>query len=225
MTRAVLSWSGGKDAAMALYALNDDEVEITELLTTISETTGRSSMHGVRESLYRAQASALGLPLRIVELPDSPSNEVYESIMADVMSSYDERGFDTVVFGDLYLEDVRTYREDRLDRGPLEGHWPLWGWDTKMFMKDLLTAGFRAIVVAANDAHFDRTVLGREINREFLRSLPEDVDPAGENGEFHTLVVDGPVFNRPLSVEPGNPVTREVGEGTTMHYCDIHPVD
>ena len=221
MDRAVCSWSGGKDAAMALYETLGTDIVIEELLTTVSESTGRSSMHGVRASIYRAQADAIGLPITIIELPDSPSNDVYESIMNERMAAYHERGFDRVVFGDLHLEDVREYRESRLADVPIDGYWPIWGQPSATFIEDVLDAGFEAIVVAVTDEQFDRSVVGTRLDREFLRLLPDAVDPAGENGSFHTLVVDGPIFDRPLSVERGDRVTKEVGEDTVVHYSDI----
>lgn len=221
MERAVVSWSGGKDAAFALYELRDGPIVVEELLTTVSETTDRSSMHGVRRELYEAQAAALGLPITVIELPDSPSNAEYEETMNDQMHAYHERGFDRVVFGDLALEDVRRYREDRLEDCPIDGCWPIWGTDTREHMDRFLDAGFEAIVVAVNDEHFSRADPGITVDRSFLEALPEDVDPAGEHGAFHTFVADGPGFDERVPVELGERVTREVGEGTTMHYVDL----
>lgn len=221
MERVVVSWSGGKDAAYALFELASSAVVVDELLTTVSETTGRSSMHGIHRSVYEAQAEAIGLPITLLELPDSPSNEAYEAAMNEQMEAYHARGFDRVVFGDLALEDVRRYREDRLEDCPLDGCWPIWGTDTREHMERLLAAGFEAIVVAVDDGHFSRSDLGTLVDESFLASLPAEVDPAGEHGAFHTFVVDGPIFDARVPVELGERVTRDVGEGTTMHYGEL----
>lgn len=222
MQRTVLSWSGGKDAALALSALaSSTTVSVDELLTTVSAETDRSSMHGVRRSLYVAQADALGIPISFVELPESPSNEEYESIMDERMRRYHERGFDRVAFGDLALEDVRAYREDRLASCPVDGLWPLWGMDTRAVVDRVLDAGYRAIVVVVDAERLPKSAAGAVFDRAFLEDLPDGVDPAGESGEFHTFVVDGPGFDARVPVERGERVTREVGEGTPMHYCDL----
>ncbi len=212
----VLSWSGGKDAAFALFELDT----VAELLTTISEN-GRSSMHGVRRELYEKQAERLGVPIRFVELPEDCSNEEYESRMATVMADYESRGTDRIAFADLYLEDVRAYREERLAETEIDGVWPLWGRDTDEQIRAFLDAGFQATVVAVDGSKLDSSFAGRELDTAFLADLPDDVDPCGENGEFHTFVWDGPVFDAPVSVEVGKTVTRNVGDGE-FHYCDLH---
>lgn len=220
MQRSVLSWSGGKDATGALH-FAEDELEIAELLTTVSERTGRSTMHGVRRHLLEAQAAAIDRPITIVELPAAPDNDTYARRMNAVMNDYVDRGFEAVVFGDLALEDVRAFRESRLADVPIDGLWPIWGWETEDFMHAVLDLGIEAIVVAAEAEHFDREFVGRTFDRETLASLPDGVDPAGENGEFHTFVVDGPMFDERLAVTRGDRVTRTVGEETRMHYCDL----
>lgn len=225
MERAVLSWSGGKDAAYALYELEDASIRVEELLTTVSESTGRSTMHGVRRALYEEQASALGLPINVVALPESPDAEAYEAIMNEQMERYADAGIDRVVFGDISLEDVREYREERLRKTPIDGEWPLWGVDTDRFVRSFLEAGFEATVVAVNAEYFDREDAGRAVDETFLDGLPATVDPAGERGEFHTFVHDGPIFDTPVRVATGERVSRTVGEDTTMHFCDLVPVD
>jgi len=221
--RAVLSWSGGKDAALALGAIRDSddpEVEVERLLTTVSAETDRVTMHGVRPDLVRRQASAAGLPLDLVELPADPSNDEYERVMAATMRGYADRGIDRVVFADLFLEDVREYRESNLADSPLRGHWPLWGRDTADLAATFLSRGFSATVVCVDGSALDRSFVGRPFDRSFLADLPEAVDPCGENGEFHTFVHDGPTFDRPVRVETGRRVTREV-QGVEFHYCDL----
>lgn len=225
MERAVLSWSGGKDAASALFELDGESIRVEKLLTTISESTGRSSMHGVRRELYEAQATALGLPLDVVPLPDSPDDETHAKLMNEQMARCADDGFDRVVFGDVFLEDVRAYREERLERTPIDGAWPLWGVDTTELVRSFLEAGFEAIVVAANDEHFDREDTGQQLDEAFLDDLPSDVDAGGEHGAFHTFVVDGPIFEMPVRVRRGERVSRSVGNDTTMHYCDLLPTD
>ncbi|MFW6153062.1 MAG: ATP-binding protein [Halobacteriota archaeon] len=219
--RVVLSWSGGKDAALALRELHRDEtVEVVSLLTTVDETTGRSTMHGVRRALYERQAAALGLPIELVELPHRPTNATYDAIMARVIERLARRGVSAFAFGDLHLEDVRRYRERQLAESPVDGRWPLWGRDSRSVMTDLLKSGFRAVVVAVDGRFLDPSYLGRPIEAPLLGGLPVGVDPAGEGGEFHTFVTDGPIFDRPIPVGPGRTVSREVGP-TTMHYVEL----
>ncbi|WP_423743647.1 ATP-binding protein (plasmid) [Haladaptatus sp. SPP-AMP-3] len=212
----VLSWSGGKDAAYALLELP----HVTELLTTVSEN-GRSSMHGVRRELYDAQAEALEIPIRYVELPMECSNEEYAARMASVMDEYEARGIERIAFADLYLEDIRAYRKERLSETAIEGCWPVWNPDTDEQIRSFLDAGFRATVVTVDGDTLDASFAGRELDEAFLTDLPEEVDPCGENGEFHTFVWDGPTFDSPLSVDVGETVTRAVGDGA-FHYCDSY---
>lgn len=223
---AVLAWSGGTDAAMALHeARGRDDVRVVELLTTVSAATGRSSIHGVRRELYDRQAAALGLPISYVEIPEDAENDEYARRMARATADYGDRGVDRMAFGDLALEDVRAYREDRLADSDLAGWWPLWGRDTAAHARAILEAGFEATVVCVDGDVLDRSFAGRPFDRALLDDLPGDADPAGENGEFHTFVTDGPPFERPVAVERGETVTRTVagpdGE-TTLHYCDLH---
>lgn len=222
--RAVLSWSGGKDAAYAYHVLREADATVVELLTTINAAYDRSSMHGVRRALYDRQAAALGLPINVVELPADPSNAVYEATMEDVLAGYRRRGIDRVVFGDIALEDVRAYREDRLDGSGVAGRWPLWGRDTTALVSEFLAAGFRAITVAVDADALDESFVGRDLDAGFLADLPDAVDPAGENGEFHTFVWDGPGFEKPVAVERGPTVTRSVGEAV-YHYADLRAED
>lgn len=223
MDPAVLSWSGGKDATYALHSIReagDPEVRIEGLLTTYSAETGRTTMHGVRPELLERQADSLALPIDLVELPPDPTNEEYEAVMAEAMADCAARGVERVVFADLYLEGIREYREENLQDTPLSGHWPIWGRDTETVAAEFLEAGFQAIVVCVDDERLGETFVGREFDRDFLADLPEEVDPCGENGEFHTFVYDGPVFDSPLPVGTGERVTRELGDGT-FHYCDL----
>ena len=215
----VLSWSGGKDAAFALWELRRAGDDPVELLTTLG-ANDRSSMHGVRRDLYAAQAEALGVPVRFVDLPADPSNDEYEKRMAAVVEEYESRGIDRMAFADLLLEDVREYREKRLADADVDAVFPLWGRDTDEQARAFLDAGFRATVVAVDDDALGPSFAGRAFDAEFLAALPEDVDPCGERGAFHTFVHDGPVFESPVPVATGDVVAREVGDGV-YHYCDL----
>jgi uncharacterized protein (TIGR00290 family) len=222
-TDVVLSWSGGKDAALALDALRGEEsVSVTGLLTTVSAGTGRTTMHGVRPELIEAQAAALSLPVRIVELPEDPSNDEYEARMGAVHDGIADGGVARIAFGDVHLEDVRAYRESNLAGSPLDGLWPLWGRDTGELARTFVDRGFRAVVVCVDGSALDGSVVGREYDGTLLDDLPRGVDPCAENGEFHTFVVDGPGFAEPVAVERGEVVTREV-HGSPFHYADLRP--
>ena len=225
--RAVLSWSGGKDAAYALYALRTDrtdgsgaDLEVAELLTTVSAATGRTGIHGVRPALIERQAARVGLPWRRVDLPENASNEAYERTMHAALSACRDRGVERVIYADLLLTDVREYREALLDRTGLAGVWPLWGRDTAALADAFLDAGFAATVVCVDGDRLDASFAGRPFDASFLRDLPADVDPCGENGEFHTFVHDGPLLEEPVAIERGRTVTRPVGDGR-FHYCDL----
>lgn len=227
-----LAWSGGKDAAYALHACRSGtasdagepvDCDIVELLTTVSAETDRTTMHGLRPELVRRQAESVGLPLTVVELPPEPSNEEYEERMARAHRELAERGIEAVAFADLHLADVREYREEQLADAPLAGVWPLWGRDTTDLSRTFLDAGFRAVVVAVDGRELDPSFAGRDYDDAFLADLPDDVDPCGEGGEFHTFVRDGPVFDVEIAVERGERVTRQAG-GADFHYCDLVPV-
>jgi uncharacterized protein (TIGR00290 family) len=225
MNRVVVSWSGGKDAATALWEVaNDPERAVVELLTTVNAENGRVSMHGVRGDLLERQATSLGYPLRTVEIPPKAGNDEYERRFEPVVADYEERGIDHVVFADLFLEGVRDYRAERLDGRDVAGDWPLWGRDTADLVDSFLDAGFRARVACVDGSALDASFAGRELDRAFLEDLPDDVDPCGEHGEFHTFVYDGPTFDESIEVTAGETVSKSVGEGT-YHYCDLRPAD
>lgn len=217
MTRAVFSWSGGKDSALAYQELSDG-AEVLELLTTVSEND-RTSMHGVRKRLIKRQAREMGVPVRFVEVSQDAGNEEYEEKMRGVLSEYVDEGIDTLVFADIYLEDVRRYREDNLSAVDLEGMWPLWGRDTTELIRDFFDLGFRATTVCV-DSRLGRERVGRELTREFVDCLPSDVDPCGENGEYHTFVWDAPYYDSTVDVEVGEVVERVLGD-ETYYYCDL----
>jgi len=229
----VLSWSGGKDASYALWRMGrgtagaraDESSEVVELLTSVSADTGRSSMHGVRRGLYRRQADAVGLPIQFVEIPEDASNDEYEAAMAEATADYERRDVDRIAFADLYLDDVRAYREQRLEDSELAGYWPIWGRDTETVAREFAEA-FEAVVVAVEGDALDPSFAGRRFDADFLAALPDAVDPCGEDGEFHTFVRDGPIFDAPVPVEIGETVTKSVGpDDTPIHYCDLHLIE
>jgi uncharacterized protein (TIGR00290 family) len=220
----VVAWSGGKDAASLLWRLLDrDDVAVVELLTTAADD--RTKAHRLRRDLVERQADALGLPLRFVELPPDPDNETYEAGVHAALSAAAERGIDRVAYGDLLLEDVRDYREGLVEGTGLAGWWPIWGTDTGTAAREFLDAGFAARLVAVNDDALDADFAGMTLEAA-LAEAPEDVDPCGEHGEFHTFVTDGPIFDHPVPVEPGEVTSRDGRHaGATIHYQDLVPVD
>jgi uncharacterized protein (TIGR00290 family) len=206
----VLSWSGGKDSALALWVLREESrTPPVALLTTVTEEYERVSMHGVRRALLRCQAEAIGLPLVEVAIPPECSNEVYETRLSRAFASARLRGVEEVAFGDLFLEDIRAYRESRLSAAGKRGRFPLWGRDTAELAQRFLASGFRAIVVCVDPNALDSSFAGREYDERLLHDLPAHVDPCGENGEFHTFVYDGPVFGEPIRCRRGEVVERD----------------
>lgn len=220
MTRVALSWSGGKDAALALQELRaSPDHEVVKLVTTVSTATDRTTMHGVSRDLTRAQADAAGLPLRVVEVPDA-THEAYDDRMADAMADLAAAGVDAVAFADLALPDVRAYREERVADTDLAALFPIWGRDTGAVARAVLDAGIRATLVCVEPDLADLAC--RAYDRDLLADLPDDVDPCGEHGEFHTFVHASPSFDEPIAVASAGTVTREV-DGRPFRYCDLRP--
>ena len=210
-------WSGGKDSAMALHALRQQSnVRITGLLTTVTETYDRISMHGVRRSLLVRQAESLGLPLHEVKIPPQCVNPVYEAQMRDALLQEKRNGVGHVAFGDIFLQDLREYRERNLAQVEMTAIFPIWKRDTRELARDFCANGFRAIAVCIDSKKLGREFAGRELDEAFFRDLPVGVDPCGENGEFHTFVYDGPVFSAAIAVERG-----EVVERDGFYFCDL----
>jgi uncharacterized protein (TIGR00290 family) len=208
--KAWLAWSSGKDSAWALHVLRaSPEVEVVGLLTTVNEVHDRVAMHGVRRSLLRAQADALGLPLVLAPIPHPCSNEEYEVVMAGAVIRAREEGVEAFAFGDLFLEDIRRYRESRLAGTGLVPLFPLWKRPTAALAEEMIAGGLRARVVTVDPRQLSPAFAGREFDRDFLADLPAGVDACGENGEFHTFAWDGPMFRRPLDLRPGAVVERE----------------
>jgi uncharacterized protein (TIGR00290 family) len=213
-----LSWSGGKDSALALWTLRRRCLEPCALVTTVTEGYDRISMHGVRRQLLERQAEALGLPLVQVVIPPACVNAVYETRMAEAFAAAPLSRADAVAFGDLFLEDVRAYREERLAAGGKRGLFPLWGRNTAGLAREFIDAGFEATLVCIDPHVLDASFCGRRYDERLLAELPPDVDPCGESGEFHTFVSAGPIFAAPIACERG-----EIVERDGFVFCDLTP--
>lgn len=212
MKRVLLSWSSGKDSAWALHLLRQQsDVEIAALLTTFNETNQRVAMHGVRMELVQQQAQAAGLPLWAVPLPFPCSNEEYEARMSAVLERARRENITHVAFGDLFLEDIRAYREKSMAGSGIQPLFPLWraSADTPALAQAMLQGGLRAVVVTLDPKRLPPAFAGRLYDTHFLIELPKTVDPCGENGEFHTFCFEGPMFEHPIPVRAGESVTRE----------------
>lgn len=208
--KVLLSWSSGKDSAWALHVLRQkSEVEVVGLLTTINEQFQRVAMHSTRRELVWAQAGAIGLPLWEIPLPWPCSNEQYELKMSWACAQAVKRGITGMAFGDLFLEDVRKYREDRLKGTGLQPMFPVWGCDTKTLIEEMLDADLRARIVCMDPKKLPEHFVGQDISRELLARFPSGVDPCGENGEFHTFVHAGPMFSNPIPIQSGEVVVRD----------------
>ena len=210
LRRVLLSWSSGKDSAWALHVLRKDpQVEVVGLLTTVNTTHGRVAMHSTRLELLRAQAQALGLPLHIVPLPWPCSNEVYEAAMRKAIEDALEHGVTHIAFGDLFLEDVRAYRVKQLEGSGLEPLFPIWHEPTGPLARRMIDAGLQAFITCIDPKKLPRSFAGRRFDHALLDELPQGVDPCGENGEFHTCVLAGPMFREPLHAAVGETVERD----------------
>ena len=219
--KVVVSWSSGKDAALTLHRLrHDPSVEVVGLLTTITREYARVSMHGVREELLEQQAAAAGLPLEKVEIPAPCPNEVYDRLMAGAVRRLADRGVTHLAFGDLFLEDIRAYRESRLAATGLRPLFPLWGIPTRTLAEHMLMIGIEAWVVCLDPRKLSPSFAGRRFDAGFLADLPAEVDPCGENGEFHTFVSGGPMFRTPIRVHRG-----EVVERDGFLFADLVPAE
>jgi len=212
-------WSGGKDSAMALYALQSArEYRVTALLTTVTEEYDRISMHGVRRVLLERQAESIGLPLHAVMIPPQCVNPVYEARMKEALSEHLAHGVQRVAFGDIFLEDLRVYREKNLALLEMDAVFPIWKRDTRELARDFVRRGFRAIAVCVDPRVLDPSFAGRLLDESFFADLPPGVDPCGENGEFHTFVFDGPIFQKPIHFRVGEKVIRD-----GFCFCDLLP--
>lgn len=209
MEKVLFNWSGGKDSSLCLYKLmSSREYEICSLLTTVNEKKERVSMHGIRAELLRSQAEKIALPLDCVMLPDQIDMEEYNRIMRNSLQLYREKGIRCCVFGDIFLENLRSYREKKLYEANMKALFPLWKKPTNTLAREFIDLGFKAIISSIDGSKLDKSFVGREYDHQFLKDLPGDVDPCGEYGEFHTFVYDGPIFDNPVSFETGEVVKK-----------------
>lgn len=230
--KAIFNWSSGKDSALALYKiLREDQFEIISLLTSINKEFQRISMHGVHVSLLEKQAESLGFPLIKMELPKEPTMEEYRDIMSKTMTGIKAKGITHSIFGDIFLEDLKKYREEQLETIGMTAVFPLWKKNTIELIYEFLDLGFKTIVTCVNETYLDKSFAGRIIDQDFIKDLPGNVDPCGENGEFHTFTFDGPLFKNPIPFNIGERVKKtypkpktdeESEEGEYVFwFCDL----
>jgi len=218
--RAWMSWSSGKDSVMALAASRRDEtIDVVGLLVTMNESADRVAMHAVRRSLVEAQAERLGLPLTLAEIPEHCTNAMYEERMTQAIDAALRDDIEHFVFGDLFLEDVRLYRESHLNGTGISPLFPLWGLPTDELARSVIEAGVRAVITCVDPKQMPSEFIGRMFDATLLEELPTDIDPCGERGEFHTFAFDGPGFSSPIDIEIG-----EVVERGGFVFCDVLPV-
>ena len=217
----VLSWSGGKDSALALHALlMDPAIDVRAILTTITDGYDRVSMHGVRTDLVLAQATAIGIPLRTCRIPQRATNQEYERAMLDSLAAMQSEGIESIAFGDLFLADVRAYRERLVAGSGIQPLFPLWGKPTAQLAREFVRCGFKAVLVCVDPRQLDVSHCGSEYDARFVAALPITADPCGENGEFHTFVYDAPMFSQPIATQRGVVVERD-----GFVFCDLLPRD
>ena len=231
-SKVVFCWSGGKDSALALYKVfQENKYEVVALLTTLNAQFKRVSMHGVREELLDKQAVSIGLPL-LKMFVNEGTNAEYEKTMETLLLQYKALGVSKVIFGDIFLEDLRTYRENNLAKVGLTAEFPLWKRDTKELIKEFLSKDFKTITCCVNDAYLGEDRVGEEITEEFIKKLPANVDPCGENGEYHTFCYDGPIFKTPIKFTVGEKIYKPLEIKTSdldlkipktkgFWYCDL----
>ena len=216
--KVIVSWSGGKDSALSLHEIQKNkDCEILALLTTVTEDYDRISMHGVRRVLLERQADLLGLNLEKMLISKDTTNEECESKMEEILTKYLELGISAVVFGDIFLESLREYREDNLSKIGMEGIFPLWKRDTTELAHTFIDMGFKAITTCVDSEFLGKEFVGRTFDEQFLSELPAGIDPCGENGEFHSFVYDGPIFREQVSCTKGEIVLRD----NRFYFCDV----
>jgi uncharacterized protein (TIGR00290 family) len=226
--KSLFNWSGGKDSSLCLYhALRDKRFDIQYLLTTINGKYKRISMHGVSEDLLDDQAKSIGMPLRKLHMPEIPTMSEYEKIVTKELEEAKSKDITISIFGDIFLEDLRAYREKQLAKKGFTAMFPLWKRDTMDVAKEFIELGFKAIIVSVDGRYLDQSFAGRMYDQSFIDDLPDNVDPCGENGEFHSFVFDGPIFNYPIQFTKGEIVYKEYksddksGKDIGFWYCDL----
>jgi uncharacterized protein (TIGR00290 family) len=240
MKKAFLNWSSGKDAAYALYLIQkQEEYAIRKLITTLNSENDRVSMHGLRKELLEKQVESIGIPLQLIEFEGTLAMEKYNELMGKEMLKLRSEAFTHSIYGDIFLEDLKEFREKQLQKVGLTAVFPLWKKDTGKLMADFIAAGFKAITISINLKVLDASFCGRIIDSNFMAELPPEVDPAGENGEFHSFVFDGPIFSEPVTFETGDFVRKsysstgdkkddcfseeQKGWDTEFLFCDLLP--
>lgn len=223
--KTYFNWSSGKDCALALhYLLQDKNYSVEYLLTSVNAHHKRVSMHGVRTALLQQQVNAIGIPNGTVELPEHPTNAEYEKQMGEKVEQLKANGFEYAAFGDIFLEDLRKYREQQLQALNIKTVFPFWKKDTKQLIYEFIDLGFKAVVVCVNAALLDRSFAGRIIDKDFISDLPAGIDPCGENGEFHTFCFDAPFFKSPVSFSIGETIFKEYQNEklkSGFWFCDL----
>ncbi|HTM65781.1 MAG TPA: hypothetical protein VL093_05660 [Flavipsychrobacter sp.] len=226
--KTVLNWSSGKDAAMAYFLLQQNtQYEVVQLLTTINKENDRIVMHGVRESLLEMQATRMNLPLEKIYLPSSPANEIYQMKMESALTKLKTQDIKAAVFGDLFLEDLKAYRESQLAKIGMEAIFPLWKMNTTELVRKLEATGIEAIIVCVNEKCLGKEFLGRKVDLDLLDDLPANVDPCGENGEYHSFVYNAPFFSDPIRIHKGEivykkyPAAKESDGTSGFYFLDL----
>jgi len=229
--KALFNWSGGKDSSICLHkVLEAGEYEVASLLTTVSEQYQRISQHGVRVDLLEKQAESIGIQLYKAMVPEWPTMESYNELMSQTLSLFKEEGLSASIFGDIFLEDLRKYREEQLAKVGFQGVFPLWKIPTDELAKEFISLGFKAVIVCVDEKYLDERFVGREFDASFLKDLPKGIDPCGENGEFHSFVYDGPIFSAPIQFKRGEVVNRKYqprntdNEDGEQHHSGTAPV-
>ncbi|MCZ6775222.1 MAG: diphthine--ammonia ligase [Ignavibacteria bacterium] len=223
--KAIFNWSGGKDSALCLCrVLTLGEYDVSCLLTSVNEQYQRISMHGVRIELLEQQAASIGIPLVKMLMPEMPDMKTYETIMKETLIGLKNEGMEVCIFGDIFLEDLRKYRENKLAEMNLRAIFPLWKIPTNQLIREFIDLEFQAVVVCVNDKFLDGSFVGRVIDDSFLKNLPDNVDPCGEYGEFHSFVYDGPIFKEPIDFKRGEKVYRKYSprqqDGNSQYDCN-----
>lgn len=220
-------WSGGKDSSLALWkVLQQQQLDVKYLVTTISEEHQRISMHGVQLALLQEQAESIGIPLKLMVLPEGPDNKLYEKHLIMVLEELKAEGIDTVIFGDIFLEDLKAYRLSLLDKLDMKAVFPIWKQDTTELLNEFIAEGFRALTVCVDGSKLTDAFAGRLLDESFLNDLPNGVDPCGENGEFHSFVFDGPLFKHEVPHEVGDTIIRSYKgmPDTCFYFTELKPL-
>ncbi|MFP4542720.1 MAG: ATP-binding protein [Candidatus Kapaibacterium sp.] len=218
MNNCVLSWSGGKDSSLAAFlGINRDELSIGRLVATIDDKTGKNKFQGVPQHLLEKQAELMNKPIDIIRLPENCPNKEYIKIMKDMYDNYREDGYQAVVYGDIYLEDIKKFRETKIHIDSIGSAYPLWGMSTQSLAELFIDAGFKAVITAIDTEQLSEDILGRQFDKQFLDDLPPSCDPCGENGEYHSFVYDGPIFTNQVKYTTG----KKYSEMNRFKYIEI----